>query len=102
MTSIRADSLSHAGSVIKSMAGFGHAGVNIEIMEFLTPFYLFMFFVAVIGSTTLPRKLWIRFRENLGSTVAEYAKMCCSLGLLVLCFMQLASTSYNPFIYFRF
>ncbi len=105
----RADDLSQAFAVIAAMFGGGVSGGNayVTAVNFLSPYYLFLFAAAIIGATPLPLKLWqslkARAAENRGTEIAfELTAMAGSVLLTLLCLMQLASDSYNPFIYFRF
>ena len=99
----RADTIGQAWNVIKAMFGFGgFAGTAYTTaLSFLAPYYLLVFGIAVAGSTDIAGKiaaLLMRRRRTAGMVTA----MSASLLILVLCFLQLASNSYNPFIYFRF
>ena len=98
----RAESLSQAGGMIAAMFGFGAKGINTEAMEFLTPFYLLMLIVATAGAGDLVKKAVLGIKKRLPENAAEICAMLSSLLLVALCFMRLASESYNPFIYFRF
>ena len=96
----RADTLGQAGAFFAAMFGFGASGGvgYVTAVTMLSPYYLFIFALAVIGSTQYPKKLMSRIQDGPREVVA----MAASLGVLALCFLSLASASYNPFIYFRF
>ncbi len=98
----RADTLSQAGTFFAAMAGFGARGGAgyAAAAAFLSPYYLFVFAAAVIGSTPYPAMLWRRLTEK--HRPLELVTMAGGLVILVLSYMALASASYNPFIYFRF
>lgn len=105
----RADTLPQAGAFLAAMFGFGEdGGVGYgTAMRMLSPYFLFVFVLAVAGSTPLPRRLWLRLcgGEEGGKAVSgarEGLMMVGSIAVLVLSFMALASNSYSPFIYFRF
>lgn len=71
-------------------------------LEYLTPMFLFMSAVAVIGCG--PISGWIRSKTAGKSAVAflRPASYAASVLLLLVCMLSLASGAYNPFIYFRF
>lgn len=101
----RADTLTQAGYFIKAMFGFGAAGgVGYAMaVQMLSPYYLFIFLVALIGATPLPKKVWLRLASGEKSAkVMELLGMLLCFVVLLASFMALASNSYNPFIYFRF
>lgn len=60
--------------------------------------YAFVFVLAVVGSTRLPKMLAGRLPARV-SPVAEAAAMA---GLLLICTSYLVDGSFNPFLYFRF
>lgn len=68
----------------------------------LTPMYIIMFVLACIFSIPV----WQIARQKITSKkVISIGEMCSygiSIILLFVCIMTLSSTSYNPFIYFRF
>ncbi len=102
----RADTLSEACRFIGRMfiPDFGKVGYTM-FMSQLTPMYLIMLAAAVLFSLpiirTVPEKLkasgYVRALD-----VTETVSYIVSLGLLTLCIVTLSSSSYNPFIYFRF
>lgn len=93
----RADTLLQGLSVIKAMIGFG-ASINIaNSIMYLTPYYIFIYVLAAFFATNVSRKLFMKIQGK-----NEVIKMILSFAGLILCFMSLASDSYNPFIYFRF
>lgn len=59
-------------------------------------------FIAIlcIASTPLPKRLWYKLWD--GSKVCRIgtAAVCC--GVFILCIAYMVSSSYNPFLYFRF
>ncbi len=98
----RAGTLPQAGAFFAAMFGFGASGGigYATAAAFLSPYYLFIFIIAIIGSTPYPARLWRRLTERF--ELFEAAAMAGGLVLLALSYMSLASDSYNPFIYFRF
>lgn len=99
----RADDVMQGLTFIKAMFGLGASGgmAYVSAMSFLSPYYIFIFILAIIGATEYPIKL---FRKILPSNTAagNVVRMVLSVISLLLCYMSLASDSYNPFIYFRF
>ena len=58
-----------------------------------------MFLLGVVGSTPLAKKVWDKLEGKKAMPLAE--GVLCLAGLL-LCIASLVSSSYNPFLYFRF
>ena len=72
-------------------------------LEQLTPMFIFMFIIAVAGSTPWVEKVqkcWTR-KPSIG-IILQPASYVFTVILLFLCMLSLASGTYNPFIYFRF
>ena len=72
-------------------------------LEYLTPMFLLMAAVAVIGCG--PLSGWIREKAGKNPAAVSVMRPASYVGsvlLLLLCMMSLASGAYNPFIYFRF
>ncbi len=100
----RADTLSVGFGVLGAMfsPAAGNAAVNGEIFSLLSPVTLIAFGFALLLSTPVFRLLRKKAMEsNRGSL---YNGLACggSLLLFVLSVLSLVSSSYNPFIYFRF
>lgn len=91
------------GIIITMFAGWNFAeGQMVFVLEQLTPVFLLMFAVACIGCMPVGpyiRRLTSRMRI---SSVLRPVSYMGSVVLLILCMCNLASGSYNPFIYFRF
>ncbi|MBQ4424391.1 MAG: MBOAT family protein [Lachnospiraceae bacterium] len=105
----RSDTLPQAWQMTKALFGCGAAGGTSYALavSFLSPFYLCLFGLAFLLSTpffkSLGNTIWIRLsRSGAGTAAYDVFVMLGSLLILALCLMQLASDSYNPFIYFRF
>ena len=58
-------------------------------------------FLAVIGATPIPKKLYISLFTKKSRTVSTVTAFV-SLGLFILCVSFLASSSFNPFLYWNF
>ncbi|MBQ7333840.1 MAG: MBOAT family protein, partial [Clostridia bacterium] len=92
----RAESLSAAVAYLGAM--FTAAPITSAFASCVEGYDLFMLAVAAVFS--LPVIPWIRFR--LGERTSEVAGYAASAALFVLCIISLSSTTFNPFIYFRF
>ncbi|MBQ9079436.1 MAG: MBOAT family protein, partial [Ruminococcus sp.] len=83
---------------------FGSVGHTL-FMSQLTPMSLMMLVAAIIFSMPVIRTFSEKIRTS-GSAkaigAAETVSYIVSLVLLALCIVTLSSSSYNPFIYFRF
>ena len=93
----RADTIGQAGHILASMFTGFHANASelVLIAKLLTPYNVICLLAAVVLS--MPVSKWIA--QKIKAPVVSYAA---SVVLLILCMMNLASSSYNPFIYFRF
>ncbi len=93
----RADSLSQGVCwVYKMFAGmqFGHAAMQL-VLSLLTPVHLAAFAAGMIASGPL-------MKRSGQAKAVEGALWPLSIALLLVCMMNLAGSTYNPFIYFRF
>ena len=98
----RADTLTHAGYFLKNMiAGFDFShNTALTVRLLLNPLLIACFFPAVIFSTPVAGIL-SRKTEKIKGYKNAAANMV-SLCLYILCALSLSTSSYNPFIYFRF
>ena len=78
---------------------------GLVLMDLLDREYVVMFVVAVILCMPV-REVLLRVREKVSHKILrvtlDYASMLFHLVLLILSSMSIASSTYNPFIYFRF
>jgi len=102
----RADTLSQGLSMIAKMfTGFEMTpAMQGFLQETLTSPVIVFGILAVIGSTTLPKTIYLRLRNHrkTNAIAFEVVSMAATLLILGLCILTLASQTYNPFIYFRF
>ena len=104
----RADTFAQAWGVWKAMVGFGQTGgETVRIMtELVGPYRILLLVLAAFFATPVlrdaVRKWRSRAREKNRILPVDGILMLGTLILIVLCLMQLASDSYNPFIYYRF
>ena len=93
----RADTIGQAVHIFGAMfTGFHMEVVEMMILaKLLTPWNVACAIVAAVLST--PVSCWLK--QTIKNEAVYYTA---SLVLLAVCIMELASGSYNPFIYFRF
>jgi alginate O-acetyltransferase complex protein AlgI len=101
----RIEDFGPAWSHLKAMLGLG-AG-NVDMTRFLDPRTLLCLFVGALFSTPAPARIGAVICERLDATRPGYiasgsVKMVSVLALAGLCAAAVASSSHNPFIYFRF
>ncbi len=104
----RSETFSQAWGVWKAMAGFGETGgETVRIMtELVGPYRILLLLLAAFLATPVlrdaVRKWRSRANERGNILIVDGILMLGTLLLTALCLMQLASDSYNPFIYYRF
>lgn len=101
----RADSIIQGLNVIACMFT-GSLSINPavagNVVGKLTPYVLVIFAVGVIISTPVIKKIGIKLNNNGMAAANNVISLLGTLFLFVLCILTLTTTSYNPFIYFRF
>ncbi len=110
----RAESISQFGTMFAKMfGGFSFtAESNALLLRQLTPWFLFILAVAVIGAGPLQKLRTALFNAQTEDgaaaektnvrRIAVVVSYIAAVVLLVWCVIRLSSQSYNPFIYFRF
>lgn len=108
----RADTLFQGIFLIKQMfTGFSMSAISVSLFwQQLTPWFLFMLMIAVIGAApvkVITDKLYLIINGNDKESVLfgnwiQRGLYLISLLLLCWCMVHLSGNSYNPFIYFRF
>lgn len=99
----RAETLPQAGAFYTAMftpALPTNAAIS-GCLHYLTPLICITLIAAIIGATPLPRKLYDCLAKR-SASLAESIAFVVTILLLALCMLNAASTSYHPFIYFRF
>lgn len=100
----RAETMKEAVIFVKSLVG-STSGVNQIAFIYLNPYTVVMICIAIVFSMPI-RKTIDDFCSRLLNTstksVFEISKYSFYLLLLLLSIIELAQSSYNPFIYFRF
>ncbi len=94
----RAPDLTYAFKYLGVMFGFVKPeNVGFKVWYFLTPKIIFTIILGVIGSMPVIKKI------NIGNDkIKIIASNICSLILFVISVMFIMTSTYNPFIYFRF
>lgn len=100
----RSESLTYAAGFFSAMFGGGSGLTDARTIYTLLQ-YRYDLILAVLAS--LPWKVWLetRLRRNEGALsriLLCWGPKLLALGLFALSFLRLVSSSYNPFIYFRF
>jgi alginate O-acetyltransferase complex protein AlgI len=80
----------------------GDGGAVSEILALLNPLFFLSFGFALLLSTPVFRVLRQKAEEAGRCAAYNYAAYAGSLALFALSVLSLVSSSYNPFIYFRF
>lgn len=93
----RAENFAGAWGIVKKMFDFSGIGQGDDMP--ISGSFVVMFACALFFSTTLPRMIYDKFKNN-SWCIMIWRAVCC--GLLFLVMLRLAGASYNPFIYFRF
>ncbi len=105
-TIFRAETLEQGFSFIgKMFAGFGQS-VNAAglLGETVTVSVIVFGIIALIGSTPLIKNLYLKMKDRgeRSEKALNLVTMALTLAVLGLCILSLSSSTYNPFIYFRF
>ena len=86
---------------LKTMFGLAGNGVFDQTSIYLLLSFALLLLIAVIGSTSLPVRLWKGLSQK--SSVAAFVFTGVGIfAVLVLSVAFLVNSSYNPFLYFRF
>jgi|LSQX01.1.fsa_nt_gb alginate O-acetyltransferase complex protein AlgI len=100
----RSDSMTYCAAMIKSM--FGGAIFSDGRTGYYLRMYGWVLLTSIVAS--LPIKLWLknffykRKSSYLFSLIHTWAPGSIALALLILSYMKLIGSTFNPFIYFRF
>ncbi len=79
----------------------GSGFINADTLYWIRS-YLVMFIVAIIFSTSIPKKIANRKIFPEGSARTELARMAACAFLFAACVAMLVNSSYSPFLYLRF
>jgi len=101
----RAETISQLSEITKALlGGFGMGGENIHAALVLqrsgiSTIFIVTFIAAILISTPIPKLISKKLTEiKFGGAIADI----CTAAAFLLCVIELAVGSYNPFIYFRF
>ncbi|MCL4114222.1 UNVERIFIED_CONTAM: hypothetical protein GTU68_065103 [Idotea baltica] len=100
----RAETMTEAVSYIGSMVG-ATSGENVTALIYINPYSISMILLALVYA--MPLRVWMNNyvkKINSGGLNKMYkiGVYCFYIGLFLLSIIELAQSSYNPFIYFRF
>jgi len=100
----RAETMAEATAYLGSMFGLS-GGKDLTALIYVSPYSITMIVLALIFS--MPLRAWFnKLVKTSESQVLErvygFGIYCFYLGLFLLSIVELAQSSYNPFIYFRF
>lgn len=101
----RAETLSDACTFIGKMFSFGTISSGEQtamFMQQLSPLFIITLCLAVVFSMPVWQTLGKKIRSKELIAYGEAGSYVISLVLLAMCIITLSSSSYNPFIYFRF
>lgn len=100
----RADSLGQSVDFIAAMfTGFDVTTQSLAVaLRPITPVFITALVAGIIFSAPIKGFFEQKFSAGKYSSAAEGLSYLISLGLLILCIINLSSSTYNPFIYFRF
>ncbi|WP_235856346.1 MBOAT family O-acyltransferase [Flagellimonas oceanensis] len=96
----RAETLSSGLSYIGSMFSLNN-NYN-EVFQYMNPYFMFVLFLAILLSTNVKTYLLRKIGHEKTTTILSYIKHPFYILLFVFSLFELATNSYNPFIYFRF
>lgn len=100
----RAETMAEAITYLKSMLGLTIGGNNTALI-YLNYYSVFMLVLSVIFATPVRNKVNFMV-ENIHNSLLkgsyDFGKYCFYLMLLIFSIIELAQSSYNPFIYYRF
>lgn len=86
---------------LKAMAGIGSGGLISRESLYLLVSNVGLFFIMVVGCTSLPKRLVTKCMKKDG--IVTSLCMCIYVaGILLLSIAYLVNGTYNPFLYFRF
>ncbi len=99
----RAETLADAGNFYAAMFTpvFPTNAALSACAHYLTPLICLTMLGAILAATPFPRMLYDRIAEQNASAATAVANIG-TIVLLLLCMLNVASTSHHPFIYFRF
>ena len=102
----RADTLHDGVVMIAHMfaGGAGNAASYQACVTALNPYQITLFVICIFASLPLIQKLraWLAGKDEKTRIAYSRLSYVLTVVLLVLCILNVADATYNPFIYFRF
>lgn len=99
----RADDLPRALEYVKGLFGcYSHENVHILTGWYVDKYTIFILMAAIICATPVPNKVSGFLQTRINLYVSEIAKLVLFFAFVIFLFMQVLTSTYNPFIYFRF
>jgi alginate O-acetyltransferase complex protein AlgI len=102
----RSDTIQYALDYVKNMFGLiRHANVGFSLWYYLDSYTVFIFAVSAIGATPIIHKvqqLYFHPENKLRQTALDVISNGATIPLLAVSIMYVMTSTYNPFIYFRF
>jgi len=99
----RTDSLGDAMNYFSLLLGFGSESASTGLVAVSIEYdALLALVVAVCFSTKYPAIAWEALSRSKFGPVCRYVGVVTALALLAICMTAVASSTYSPFLYFRF
>ena len=97
-----ANDLSGAAAFLASLSGFSGGPLTDEAGLYLLQNNILFFPLLLLGATPIPKRLWDRLNAGVPDPAAALIRSAGMTAVLLLSVAYLVSSSYNPFLYFRF
>ena len=98
----RSENLGYSIDFLKSMFGFTKNTEIYSISFFTTPKFILIIMFAILGSTPFVNKVFLKINEDETCKNNMFVRDLYLAALFVISIILLSSSTYNPFIYFRF
>jgi alginate O-acetyltransferase complex protein AlgI len=103
-TLFRSESITQAFCFIRNMfVGFKSSAQSAALLgQVLSPQVMLVFAVSIVAALPVGKDLYQKALNGKRALVWEHTGYALSFVLLLLCVLNVSSSTYNPFIYFRF
>ncbi|MHC4560818.1 MAG: MBOAT family O-acyltransferase [Planctomycetota bacterium] len=103
-TLFRSESITQAFCFIRNMfVGFKSSAQSAALLgQVLSPQVMLVFAVSIVAALPVGKDLYQKALNGKRALVWEHTGYALSFVLLILCVLNVSSSTYNPFIYFRF
>lgn len=99
----RATTLGEAYRYIKTMFGIGLGETpGVSIWWYLNRWNIAVLIIAVICSTSVPRKIYVKLKQIMNDNIYNLVKKLVLLCVFSFALIRIVSGTYSPFIYFQF